>query len=303
MNAAAPPSGSAAPDPTLEDYLGFDVTWSVNLPTWKAQEEYLSVSLPGTIAAGYGIETSDPAQGPIVNEETGDSGQGFDTPTHLPWKPYLPASINVSSYYVTDQLSASEFGLDSLNDYQIITGVPPQQSTSAWAWVTQGLNSAAAVGQDPFAAQHSQDILFWIGIALGVAGAAFVAAIQVFTKLRIERQYRRIIDPIAVFSSMVVAGTAALYAWFAERHVWTSPDSYISFSVAALTILLCTVFFGVYGAFWKVWFRRTALGVAATIALGDAAIFDNVSYFSIPMLIACALYIVSALRRKPIGEG
>ena len=302
--ASPPQTNPASPVSDIESDLSFDITWrSRYFPTSEQNGTYFSVVLPGTVAGGYGIEPVNPSQGPIATDETGAPvPYGLDTPKHLPWTPYLPARISVSSYYSLSPSDQSQLGLNNLNDYQIINGVPPAKGPEGWAWLTQGISSASAVGQDPFTAINSQQLLFWLGIALGVAGSAMVAAVQGFVRLRTTSQRRGVTEPLALIGAMSAGGMTVFYLWLAHKQFITYEGSAlpVSFPPVFLAVVLVGALLATYGAFWRVPYRRTAL-LAAAVALTlswTAVMSLTILYLWLPVLASSILVLMSAARRR-----
>jgi hypothetical protein len=297
---SAPQISAAGPVPDIENVLSFDLTWKdPNFPISSQNGTYFSVVLPGTVAGGYGIEPSYPSQGPIATDETGAPlPVGFDTPEHLPWLPYLPAKISVSSYYYSDTASQAYLGLSSLDNYQIINGVPPQKSPNMWAWLTQGISSASAVGEDPSITLQSQQVLFWLGIALGVAGSALVNAVQAFVRLRTESHRRGVTEPFARLGAMLAGGMTVFYLWLAHQQVITY-EGPLYIPAGFIAMVLTGGLLATYGAFWRVPYRRTALAAAAAVlTLSWTLALSTFLYLWFPILASNILVLVSALRRR-----
>lgn len=263
--ADAEQTDASQPDAGVFD-LDFGITWSDGYPTWTQQGAYLGVNMPGTQAIGYGIDPDNPpGTGPQISIETPATDLASpanssvfvadDDLKRLPWKPYQPASVNLASFYDTDQ------GQGALNRYQIINGVPPDETPDTWAWLTQGTSTAAAVGQDPDASLHDQQILFWLGIALGVAGSAAVAAIQVFLGLRLEARHRGTADPLAVSAAVLAVGLVGCNLWLVHQQVLIATTG-----LRAILVAMCVAAaLAGYGAFRRAPFRRTALTVALVV--------------------------------------
>lgn len=276
--------------PTLnggEAYL--DITWSGGYPTWTQTGAYLNVSLPDTTANGYGIDPDDPEQGPQPwpgNSNTLPDFIAVDAVEHLPWVPYNPSNVSVYSYF--DQ---TNFLQGDLSDYQVVSGVPPDETPNTWAWLTQGLYSIAAVAQSPVAAVHVQQLLFWLGLALGIAGSALVAALQVLLG-RLKTQPRATTEPLAMIAATLAFGIVGLYLWFIHQNT-------ANYSLG-FALILVSALFAAYGAIWRVRYRRTALGIAASVLtlLGLVLAPSSFLYLGLPLLAAGALALASILRRR-----
>lgn len=272
-----------------EVYL--DITWSRGYPTWTQDGAFLNASLPNTTANGYGINPDAPGQGPEAwpgNSHILPDFIAVKAVKHLPWTPYDPSNVSVYSYfYQTDFLQGN------LGDYQIVSGVPPDETPNTWAWLSQGLYSIAAVGQSPVAAQHVQQLLFWLGLALGIAGSATVAALQVLLG-RLKAQHRSTTEPLATFATILALGMVVLYLWLVHQKT----DNY---SLGFVVVILAAVLLAAYGAIWRVPYRRTALGIAAAVLtmLGLLLALTSVLYLGLPLLAAGVVALASILRRRP----
>ena len=270
--------------------LKFNITWGGSYPTWTQEGAYLKVALPDTAVQIYGINPDFPSGGWAIGVQPRGAewaGGGFvHALDHLPWTPYWPSSVSVSSFY--EAIQAQE----ELNNYQIISGVIPQATHHTWAWLTQG-EPAAAVGQDLSTALYAQQLLFWVGIALGVAGSAMVAAIQVFVGLRIEAHHRGTTEPLALIAAILAAGMAVYYLWLLHQHI-------VSNSLGFPIALFAGASFAAYGAFWRAPRRLTALWTAVVVlAVFGGAEAAFIVYIGLPIVASGALLLASILRRRP----
>lgn len=287
--ASSPQTNPAGP--TLTDDEAFlDITWSGGYPTWAQAGDYLNVALPDTIANGYGINTDAPGEGPESwsgNSNTLPDFIADGAVKHVPWTPYDPSNESVYSYFYQ-----TSFLQGNLSDYQIVSGVPPDETPNTWAWLTQGLYSIAAVAQSPVSAVHVQQLLFWLGLALGIAGSALVAALQVLLG-RLKAQHRAAIEPLAMSAAILAFGIVGLYLWFLHQNT----ASY-SLSLFGYALILASALIAAYGANWRVRYRRTALGIAtaALILAGLAISLSSVLYLGLPLAASGVLALASILR-------
>jgi hypothetical protein len=95
----------------------------------------------------------------------------------------------------------------NLADYQTLAGTPPvSRAQGDWSWA--GTGDISLLSQDALTADVAQQHLFWAGVAWGVAGAGFIAAVLELVSASQKQLAARRKQPPAAQSAGTVTATS-----------------------------------------------------------------------------------------------